>query len=278
MNINLKFLLGGMTACLIPQYTAAQCVVTDCLQLGYTSLQKCDNGLKCPFGEYWACPKTEEKAVLGQCTGYAKNCKIGDILNSDGTCTAGKNDEKKPIGIVVYINPEGCGQVLSAQSVEAGGYRQGTSWRPGNLWYSNEMPVGYKSDSSTAKADFDSCGNTRKIIEADNSLTYPATWRAYLYAPQTAPETRGKWCLPAAGILQQIKDNNEKINEVLSLIGGENLNYLWSSTQKDTFEVWIYPNSSSFTGITAAGTDGSWISSHQGDRTGSIFVRPVIEF
>ena len=59
MNINLKFLLLGTSLSLIPQYAAAQCAETDCLKLGYTTLQKCDNGLKCPFGEYWACPKVE---------------------------------------------------------------------------------------------------------------------------------------------------------------------------------------------------------------------------
>ena len=85
--MKLKFLLIGTSLSLIPNLLYAQCAVTDCQQLGYTSLKSCDGGLKCPFGEYWACPKVEEKAVLGECTGYAKNCKIADILNSDGTCT-----------------------------------------------------------------------------------------------------------------------------------------------------------------------------------------------
>ena len=92
--MNFKSLLLGTSLSLIPQYAAAQCAETDCLKLGYTKLEKCDNGLKCPFGEYWACPKTEEKAVLGQCTGYAKNCAIGQILNSDGTCTTDKESGK----------------------------------------------------------------------------------------------------------------------------------------------------------------------------------------
>ena len=83
MNINFNFLLIGTSLSLIPNLTRAQCAVTDCQQLGYTSLQKCDNGLKCPFGEYWACPKVT-KAELGSCNGYAQNCKIGQILNNDG--------------------------------------------------------------------------------------------------------------------------------------------------------------------------------------------------
>ena len=73
MNSNFKTLLLGTSLSLIPNLLYAQCAVTDCQQLGYTSLEKCDNGLKCPFGEYWACPKAEEKAVFVACTGYAKN-------------------------------------------------------------------------------------------------------------------------------------------------------------------------------------------------------------
>ena len=59
MNINFKFLLLGTSLSLIPNLTNAQCAVTDCQQLGYTSLKSCDGGLKCPFGEYWACPCDE---------------------------------------------------------------------------------------------------------------------------------------------------------------------------------------------------------------------------
>ena len=55
---------------------AADCVTQDCPTLGYTSASNTGNCVKCPFGNFWACPKIEEKAVLGQCTGYAKNCKI----------------------------------------------------------------------------------------------------------------------------------------------------------------------------------------------------------
>ena len=119
MNINFKFLLCGAAVCFVPQAAVAQCAVTDCLQLGYTSLQKCDNGLKCPFGEYWACPKVEEKAVLGECTGYAKNCTIGDILYSDGTCTTNKESSKTPIGVVVYISSgsDKCGYAMAARPV-----------------------------------------------------------------------------------------------------------------------------------------------------------------
>ena len=205
MNNNFKVLFIGTSLSLIPQYAAAQCAVTDCQQLGYTSLQKCDNGLKCPFGEYWACPKVEEKAVLGQCNGYAKNCKIGDILNSDGTCSNDKVSGKTPIGVVVYIGSDNCGQALSLQ--ELGKY----------VWLVQEVMcfsiIGPEVD------EFDSCGNTQKLT----GWCFEAARGARGYAPSSVPTTKGKWCLPAAGVGQSILDNYDKINSGFSKAGGEKL-------------------------------------------------------
>ena len=193
MSINFKFLLLGTSLSLIPQYAAAQCAVTDCQQLGYTSLQKCDNGLKCPFGEYWACPKVEEKAVLGECTGYAKNCKIGDILNSDGTCTRNKESGKTPIGVVVYVSSDRkCGQAAALEDTKpsTGGWAEEYVDIPGIKNYLTE---------SEAFTDFKSCENTAAILAQGNENLYPAAWLCHNYAPAKAPETKGKWCLPAAG-------------------------------------------------------------------------------
>lgn len=46
-----------------------------------------------------------------------QNCKTGDILNSDGTCTSDKVNGKNPIGIVVYISQKGCGQALALKDL-----------------------------------------------------------------------------------------------------------------------------------------------------------------
>ena len=238
MNINFKFLLLGTGLSLVPNITYAQCAVTDCLQLGYTSLQKCDNGLKCPFGEYWACPKVEEKAVLGECTGYAKNCKIGDILNSDGTCTTNKESGKTPIGVVVYIGGDNCGQALALKdfgNMEWGGY--GTDIP--------DLP-NYTSVSA-AEQDFDSCGNTQKIIKFGNSSRYPAAWAAVNYAPSSVPATKGKWCLPAAGVARSMMNNYSAINSGLSKAGGESLpgmsvhdHWNWSSSEYNSGSAWAW--------------------------------------
>ena len=274
MNINLKFLLLGTAVCLFPQYAEAQCAETDCLKLGYTKLEKCDNGLKCPFGEYWACPcdtsyeytctganeqpgtdkcgdkykscncasgyewkdgKCQTKgAVLGQCTGYAKNCKIGQILNSDGTCTTNKENGKTPIGVVVYIGNDNCGQALALNNL-------------GKMRWSTESTdikglTNYTSDAE--KLDFDSCGNTQKIIQQGDSSKYPAAWGAYNYTPKSIPETKGRWCLPAAGVGGSMMNNHTVINSGLSKAGGEQLPITenghcnWSSSEKGNLTAW----------------------------------------
>lgn len=261
MNMNFNFLVLGTSLSLIPNITYAQCAVTDCQQLGYTSLQKCDNGLKCPFGEYWACPK-EETAVLGQCTGYAKNCSIGQILNSDGTCTTDKVSGKTPIGVVVYIGGDNCGQALALNDLGS------------RLWSTELVDIpdlpNY-TNTSAAEKDFDSCGNTQKIIKQGNASTYPAAWTTVNYAPSSVSATKGKWCLPAAGVGQSMMNNYDKINSGLSKAGGKLLPgrsvygyWTWSSSESTNAHAWQWRY------------DGEWSG---GNKSFShYYVWPVIEF
>ena len=53
-----------------------------------------------------------------------------------------------------------------------------------------------------AMKDYDSCGNTDKIVAQGNASTYPAAWEARIYATTSAP--KGKWRLPAADIRTKI--------------------------------------------------------------------------
>ena len=266
MNINLKFLLLGTSLSLIPQYAAAQCAETDCLKLGYTTLQKCDNGLKCPFGEYWACPKVEEKAVLGECTGYAKNCKIGDILNSDGTCSSDKISGKTPLGIVIAIK-DNCGYAMTASpiqtSIQWGGYGTDISSLPN-----------YTSWQAAIK-DFDVSGNMTKIIQAGSSSTYPAAYAALNYAPSSAPTSKGKWALPTAGILSSLYTNLNAINNAISKLGGTQLTndneHIWSSSEYDYHRAWGFCTNP---GTTPGGVD--WYDKYNYNNYG--IVRPVIAF
>ncbi len=231
--MKLEFLLIGTSLSLIPNLIYAQCAVTDCQQLGYTSLKSCDGGLKCPFGEYWACPKVEEKAVLGECTGYAKNCKIADILNSDGTCTTDKVSGKTPIGVIIAIK-DNCGWAMTASPIAT------------NLkWSTKEVATGIGATPywTTAITNFDACANTQKIIQQGDSSTYPAAWAAVNYSPIAAPVTKGKWCLPAPGMLNSLYTNFYAINNTISKLGGKQLTHdipVWSSSESDYFTAWAF--------------------------------------
>ena len=254
MNVNLKFLLCGAAVWLFPQYAAAQCAVTDCQQLGYTSLKSCTGGLKCPFGEYWACPEVT-KAELGSCNGYAKNCKIGDVLNRDGTCTTDKVSGKTPIGVVAYIGTDNCGQAFALEN-----------WFE-VTWATEEIFIKSLAGEATK---YDSCGNTKKIIETGDSTKYPAAWSVYNYAPVSAPETKGLWCLPEASIVNWFSTIAYKANtvggNVAVEIDGEKV-YCWSSTQSSSASVHIFAPDGNGSGTT-----------NKYDWRGDKCVWPVIEF
>ena len=278
MNSNFKTLLLGTSLSLIPNLLYAQCAVTDCQQLGYTSLEKCDNGLKCPFGEYWACPQKQcdtsylytctganeqlgtdkcgdkykscncasgfewkdgkcqtKGAVLGQCTGYAKNCSIGQLLNSDGTCTTDKVSGKTPVGIVIAIK-DNCGWAMTASPIATN-----IEWST----ESNSTGAFQSYDWQQAIKDFDVSGNMTKIIQTanGNSRKYPAAYAALNYAPSAAPATKGKWMLPTAGILGSLYTNLNAIKKTISKIGGTqdtNDKYIWSSTERNASMVWVF--------------------------------------
>ncbi len=240
---------------MFPISAFAQCVETDCNTLGYDSTTSCNNGIKCPFGEYWACPEPAkpEAAILGQCTGYAKNCNIGDILYSDGTCSADVVSGKTPIAVVVYISDDkNCGQALSARSI--GEYE----W---NSRGGSDIPGLQIADYTTAKYDYNSCGNTHAM-----GIHSSVSEAAMNYAPDNAPETKGKWCVPAAGILEIIYKNKGKLGAI-SKLGWESVpRDYWSSNHNGYTYAWYFNSSYPFPDIETS------------IKNTFFDVRPVIEF
>ncbi len=264
---------------MFPISAFAQCVNNeDCVSLGYNKTSCQTPGLKCPFGEYYYCPKDCEKgyewkdgacqpeepegAVLGQCTGYAKNCKIGDILYTDGSCSADVVSGKTPIAVVVYIGGDGCGQALALEDL--GSYQWSTEYV--------DIPDLFNYSSEPTN-DFDSCENTKTVIDysykqyGDSAYKYyPAFWQVYNYAPSSMPETKGKWCLPAGGVLNSIYQNKTAIDQSLTRINKENIGsgYWWSSSEYSSSTAW------------------SWLASSgvfpYGIKDYNYYVRPVIEF
>ena len=194
---------------------ATTCTPTpECASLGYKySLEECGNmAVKCPNGDSY------------YCTSPLAKCNLADIYYSDKTCLpADKHDSSKTVlGIVVYVTDGGLhGQIMAFQSglgsKEWGGYGTDITSLPNYTSY------------QTAMKDYDSCGNTDKIIAAGDARTYPAAWAARKYAP--TPETAGKWCLPAGGILGYIADNHQIFNSTLKILGYHLGALTWSSTE-----------------------------------------------
>ncbi len=229
---------------------------------------KCGDKYKsctCASGYEWKDGKCQIKgAILGQCTGYAKNCAIGQILNSDGTCTTNKESDKTPIGVIVYIGSDNCGYAMTASSIATG-----IAW--GNYGTDISSLPNYTSWSSAIK-DFDVSGNTTKIIQAGSSNNYPAAYAALNYAPSAAPTSKGKWMLPTAGILNSLYTNLNAINNTISKLGGTQLTndneHIWSSSEYDLSSAWIF--------CTGNGRNG--VNYSRKSDTVERYVRPVIAF
>ena len=84
--MNIKFLLLGTSLSLIPNLTFAQCVATqDCETLGYTETS-CNGGkgVKCPFGNKWACLPTKESICKEE--GFTLACNETGQLGGGDSC------------------------------------------------------------------------------------------------------------------------------------------------------------------------------------------------
>ena len=219
----------------------------------------------CASGYEWKDGKCQTKgATLGQCTGYAKNCKIADILNSDGTCTTNKESGKTPIGVIVYISGDNCGYAMTespiATNIEWGGYGTNIPSLPDYTTWKKAIK------------DFDVSGNMTKIIQAGSSSTYPAAYAALNYAPSAAPTTKNKWALPTAGILNSLYKNLKAVNNAISKVGGTQLTndneHIWSSSEYFAIRAWYFCTTN---GASQGGVDYS-------DKFHGNVVRPVLAF
>ena len=190
-----------------------------------------------------------------------KGSQLGYILNSDMTVTSSKQSGKTPIGVVVcsYEGNIG-GQAMALNSV--GKYEWGG--------YGIDISTLTHTSISTAYKDYDSCGNTAKIIAAGSKSTYPAAWAAHEY--KTAGTKAGDWCLPAAGIFTSYFANQTTINTGFSRANGTtfaSLTCAWSSSEYSRYDAWSSHFSDSY-GV-------KYYHASYGKRI-LCGVRPVIEF
>ena len=246
----------------------AACIATpSCTAMGYSSTSSCTNGIKCPFGNYWNCDlsnkiaELEKKIEQQEQDNALKSCAVGHIFYSDMSCSVSMQTGKTPIGVVVYTDGQGHGQVLALKSIgdyEWGGYGTDISTLPN-----------YGSNSAASK-DYDSCGNSKKIMAAGNKSKYPAAWAAYNYT--TTGTKVGDWCLPAAGIFTSYYNNQSVINTGFSRAGGTeftNSTRAWSSSESGNDYAWFSDFSTDY---------GLSYRRNYYDKGYSNEVRPVFEF
>ena len=260
----MRKLLLMLGICLFPLNVGAKCTATpECTDLGYTkSKNDCpDGGVQCPWNRnLYYCGKPEIKPEV---------CKIGSIYYSDGTCLSPENHNtgKEPLGVVVYVTNGGLhGQVMAPWGIDVNGDKSDSNtyiaWSTENVDISN-LPN--HSDWKTSMIDFNSCSNTDKILKQGNASTYPAAYAARKYAPTIG--TKDKWCLPAAGVMTSIYNNQKAIKAGIDKIGGKEFPSCctWSSSEGASNSAWF-----SFYTQTGGVTYNPKSNPH--------LVRPVLEF
>ena len=295
--------VSGVITCLVSFQAWGECVeAPDCTDLGYTlTTSDCPKGyIKCPWNtglvycecseDYkYTCDGANETAGTNKCgdfytscgcaSGYKwengscvqdrPSCNIGDIFYTDNTCVAATkhNSSKTVLGIVVHVNSDGVGgQIMTPWPIDASGNK--SSSNVGMYWSTDNVDIAGLTNYTSAEAaskDYNSCSNTDAIVKQGSASTYPAAWATRKYAPTSA--TKGKWCLPAAGIITNIYKNKNAINTTISKIGGVTFpdDYVWSSSECHSGNAW-YSSFKDAYGLHSAG------------KFYNLYVRPVLEF
>ena len=231
--MKIRFLLIGTSLSLIPNLTSAQCVATqDCATLGYTETS-CSggSGVKCPFGNKWACFKSESEicqkygfTLTCTGTGYSGGASLAcnDKYNYC-SCTDGYVWDATSGTCISAIQPVGCnvgtlyysdgtcydkyigsktllGIVIYEKSAGQNGWvmthkpvATGIYWSTEYVDISGVLTTSSESGLTDIQA---SCTNTDKITAQGNSSKYPAAWAAKNYK-----EGGKTWCLPSGGLL-----------------------------------------------------------------------------
>ena len=303
--MKIRFLLIGTSLSLITSLTSAQCVATqDCATLGYTETS-CSggSGVNCPFGNKWACFKSESeicndlgftlactgtnqtgggsKACNGKynickcatnftwntdtksCEANTANCTIGALYYSDGTCSQDKISSKTLLGVVIY----------EKSASQNGWIMTVKPVKTGIAWGVYGTTTGIKDKAVSA-----SCTNTQKLVALGSS--YQAAITANNYKPTGTPSGK-KWCLPSYDLLNNLNNsvNFAKVNAGITLAGGTILGNggyerVWSSSEYSNYYAREF----------YATTSGSFYMTY-GDKTsydyngsGHYSVRPVMEF
>ena len=274
--MNIKFLLLGTSLSFIPLTVNAQCVATqDCTTLGYTETS-CNGGkgVKCPFGNKWACLGANEEEVrdkLCQELGFTLTCSGENQTGSNYSCNEkfnycncadgygwknGKCEKVNTqpdyatckVGALFYsdgscsnnklTNKELLGVVVYEKNANQNG------WVMTINPIAKEIAWGIYGTTTgiTDKAASASCNNTEKLVALGSDY-------AAAYAANNYKAGNKKWCLPAHDILDNIDNttNFTKINNGIRVAGGTILGDvssgyegIWSSTEYSRYIAWAF--------------------------------------
>ena len=258
--MKIRFLLLGTSLSLIPQTINAQCVATqDCATLGYTETS-CSggSGVKCPFGNKWACFKSESEIKGQLCTelGFTQTCSgtnqtggVGKACNgkyAECTCATGYiwNDSSQKcedatanctIGALYYAdgtclndyfsNKNLLGVVIYEKSGSESGWimtvspiQTGIAWSTETVDISGVLTTSSESSLTDIQA---SCTNTDVITTYGSISKYKAAWIAKNYSPTGTPSGKS-WCLPSGGLLNNLNNsvNFAKVNAGITTARG----------------------------------------------------------
>ena len=270
--MKIKFLLLGASLSFIPSLTFAQCVATqDCKTLGYTETS-CNGGkgVKCPFGNLWACIKSDsefcnEYGFTLSCNeanqtpgskacnnkynycncadGYEwKNgvckekqadyadCKVGTLFYSDNTCSTNKVSGKTLLGVVIMEKTTS--QIGWIMTINP--IQTYIAW---STEYVDIPGLGSCTSESCLIDTQASCTNTDIITAYSNSSKYPAAWAAKNYKPAGTPSGKS-WCLPSGGLLNSTLNNSTnlyRINVGITTARGTKIGF---GTSYDKENIW----------------------------------------
>ena len=312
------FLLIGTSLSLIPHLTSAQCVATqDCATLGYTETS-CSGGtgVKCPFGNKWACFKSEsefcnEYGFTLTCTGTGYSGGVGKACNgkySECTCASGyiwnassqkcEYDYKTNciIGALYYSDGTCSNDYISSKKLlgiviyEKSASQNGwvMTHKPvatGIAWSTDHVDIsGLTNITSESKLDIQaSCTNTDKITAQGNSSKYPAAWAAKNYK-----EGNRTWCLPSGGLLKNALDNSANLTKFNAAVykiqasAGTSAATILGNVSSGWESVWSsseYGNYYAWTFYAyTSGSFGMYSSNTKGGTNSVSSVRPVMAF
>ena len=239
---NIKFLLIGTSLSLIPNLTFAQCVATqDCETLGYTETS-CNGGkgVKCPFGNKWACLPTKESICKEE--GFTLTCNEAGQVGGDSCnglykqCTCDSSYQYTCSG-TGYSGGSGsaCGGKYTSCTC-ADGYawknnscqQQVMNGPDGDVYKCNGTVVGVK----TADMNF---------YVAMRDLGYINWGDAYRECQKYAFCSNVNGKLPTKEQLRSIYNNKSQVNTMLAANGGTQLinGRYWSSTSVGSYYYFV---------------------------------------